>query len=193
MNLSNLAALGSFVSGLAVLVSLILLWFQLRQMNEQVRQSEKNQRAAIRQAHSARVSEIFMRRADHCELWAKAYRGDPLDDAEIYHVLQSMSAVFFGIEDSFYQYRDGLLDEAAWQANLAGLKQALRSPVVRIAWPVVRPSAVGTDFVALVDKLIAETPPVSSSDVFVQARAALLREMQTARSDVPLVPREPAP
>jgi hypothetical protein len=37
MTLSDLAALGSFVSGLAVLVSLIFLWFQLRQMNEQIR------------------------------------------------------------------------------------------------------------------------------------------------------------
>jgi hypothetical protein len=182
MTLSDLAALGSFVSGLAVLVSLVFLWFQLRQMNEQVRQSEKNQRAQIRQTHSMRISETFTRRVEHAELWAKAYKGEALSDAEVYQVFQSMSAVWFSIEDSFYQYRDGLLDEAAWQANLAGLNTALRGPLLRAVWPMVRTSAVGTDFAGMVDKLVAETQPAPSYELIAQCRALLEREMRAAQS-----------
>jgi hypothetical protein len=39
MSLSDLAALGSFVSGLGVLVSLVFLYFQLRQIGVQVKQA----------------------------------------------------------------------------------------------------------------------------------------------------------
>ncbi|MBS0278608.1 MAG: hypothetical protein JSR81_13390 [Proteobacteria bacterium] len=172
MTLSDLAALGSFVSGAAVLVSLVFLWFQLRQ-------SEKNQRAQIRQVHSMRISDSFLRRADHAELWERAYRGDKLSDAEIYRVLQTSSAVWFGIEDSFYQYRDGLLDETTWQAK----KNAMRLPQLRAAWPLIRSSAVGAEFVLLADRIIAETRPVSTAQMVAQYREALLHEMQAARSD----------
>jgi hypothetical protein len=42
MSLSDLASLGSFVSGAAVLVSPVFLYFQLRQLSGQVKQAEKN-------------------------------------------------------------------------------------------------------------------------------------------------------
>lgn len=84
----------------------------------------------------------------------------------------------------FYQHRDGLLDEPAWQANLLGLKNALRFPYLRAAWPFVRGSAIGADFIAMVDKLIAETRPAAMHTT-ARYREALLREMQAAQSDVP--------
>jgi hypothetical protein len=49
MSPSALAEIGSFISGVAILSSLIFLYFQLRQINHQVKQAEKNQRSAIRQ------------------------------------------------------------------------------------------------------------------------------------------------
>lgn len=47
MSLSDLAALGSFVGGVAVLVSLIFLYFQLRQIGAQMAQADNNQRALM--------------------------------------------------------------------------------------------------------------------------------------------------
>jgi hypothetical protein len=57
MSLSDLASLGSFVSGVAVLVSLVFLYFQLRQMNAQVLQTEKISR------HSSDRRGLTVRRA----------------------------------------------------------------------------------------------------------------------------------
>src|SRR5215472_17064452 len=57
MSLSDLASLGSFVSGVAVLASLIFLFFQIRQMPEQVKRSEKNQQAAVGQGRAAILTE----------------------------------------------------------------------------------------------------------------------------------------
>ena len=180
MNLSDLAALGSFVSGVAVLASLALLWFQLKQMTSQVRQSEKNQRASIRQVHSMRISEAFLGRLQYADVWVKAWNGEPLSDAEVYQVMQDMSAVWFSIEDSFHQYRDGLLDEATWQANLTGLRNGLRSPYLRAAWSFIRLSTVDADFVLLVDKVISETKPAATGQVISAYRAAVSRETEAA-------------
>ncbi len=182
MSLSDLASLGSFVSALAVLVSLVFLWFQLRQMNHQVRQAEKNQRAAIRQAHSTRISETFLRRMEHAELWVKLYGSDPdIDDAGLYEVLQMGSAIWFSIEDSFYQHRDGLLDEAAWKANVAGLRNVASGAFMRATWEFTRSSAVGSDFVAYVDALMAEVPAAGRMNVIDEFRKALARESAAGR------------
>ena len=54
MSLSQLAEIGSFISGVAILSSLIFLCFQLRQINQQVKQAEKNQQSAIRQGQATR-------------------------------------------------------------------------------------------------------------------------------------------
>ena len=54
MSLSDLAALGSFVSRMAVLASLGFLYFQMRQITEQVRQAERNRQAIMQQGRAAR-------------------------------------------------------------------------------------------------------------------------------------------
>jgi hypothetical protein len=64
MSLSDLASLGSFVSGIAVLLSLVFLYFQFRQVNLQVKQTEKNQQALIRQNRATRSVDLNMRRAE---------------------------------------------------------------------------------------------------------------------------------
>jgi len=66
MSLSDLASLGSFVSGLAVLISLIYLAIQ-------VQQAEQNQKAQIQQGRAARLVDLqlppcrFGKRRDLCE------------------------------------------------------------------------------------------------------------------------------
>ncbi len=57
MTLSDLASLGSFVSGAAVLISLVFLYFQIRQVNAQVRQAERNQRALLQQGRAGRAAD----------------------------------------------------------------------------------------------------------------------------------------
>jgi hypothetical protein len=60
MSLSQLAEIGSFTSGVAILASLIFLYFQLRQINQQVKQAEKNQQSAIRQGRASRSVSIVL-------------------------------------------------------------------------------------------------------------------------------------
>jgi hypothetical protein len=57
MSLSDLAALGSFVSGVAVMVTLIFLLLQMRQAN-------RNQRALMQRMRSARNIETWFKHLD---------------------------------------------------------------------------------------------------------------------------------
>jgi hypothetical protein len=57
MSLSDLASLGSFVSGVAVTVTLVFLLIQLRQNNH-------NQRAIMQQGRSAQQVDLLLRCAD---------------------------------------------------------------------------------------------------------------------------------
>ncbi len=64
MSLNDLAALGSFVSGVAVLISLVFLYFQLRQVNAQVQQNTRHMSAQLWQAASDRGVNMMIAMAD---------------------------------------------------------------------------------------------------------------------------------
>jgi hypothetical protein len=182
MSLSDLASLGSFVSGVAVLASLVFLFFQMRQMTEQVRQSEKNQQALISQVRSTRTVEITMSAMqtaaaseEFAETMLKVNRGEEDIPAQRLqpHFLY-WRANLHGWQDAFYQHADGLLTETAFN----NVRLSVRSIVsgvfgLRIMWRLNR-GAFGPEFVAWMDKLVAETPnlPFPLADRWREAVAA---------------------
>src|SRR5215469_13977702 len=68
MSLSDLASLGSFVSGVAILISLVLLYFQLRQVNAQMQQADRNQQSLMLQSRANRVVQLNLSYATNAEL-----------------------------------------------------------------------------------------------------------------------------
>ena len=60
MSLSQLAEIGSFVSGVAILASLIFLYFQLRQINKQVKQAEKISSPPFDRREQVAASALFL-------------------------------------------------------------------------------------------------------------------------------------
>src|SRR5215469_16965844 len=114
MTLSDLASLGSFVSGLAVLVSLIFLYFQVRQATQLVRQAEKNQQATIRQERASRTVAISMGASDPslADAAYKALTGaKDISATQIMQFGRLAHALFTGYQASFYQHQDGLLPD----------------------------------------------------------------------------------
>jgi hypothetical protein len=137
MSLSDLASLGSFVSGLAVLASLVFLYFQIKQLSAQAKQSEKNQQAAIRQARITRIFDWYMGLKDAAvaDVWRRGLEGDDaLSETELAQFTSIMSALFLHAEDSFYQHEAGLLNEAAFLTFSKGLGGTLQLPGARAAW-----------------------------------------------------------
>jgi hypothetical protein len=161
MSLSDLASLGSFVSGFAVLTSLIYLALQIRQ-------TERNQQISIRHSRVSRTVELHLALADPAIAGAWLHGlGCPQDvtQTELSQFISVCRAHFFHFEDSFYQRDGGVLDDAAFETVVAGARLLARSPGVRAAWRLARPN-FGGRFRDFMDGVVAKSavePPVDLS------------------------------
>ena len=139
MSLSDLASLGSFVSGFAVLTSLIYLALQ-------VRQTERNQQISIRHSRVSRIVELHLALADPAvaDAWLHG-SGSPqeITQTELGQFINLCRAHFFHFEDSFYQREEGLLNDDAFETVVAGARLLARSPGLRAAWRIARPNFGG--------------------------------------------------
>jgi hypothetical protein len=135
MSLSDLASLGSFVSGFAVLVSLIYLALQ-------VRQAEKNQRALIHQGRTAQVSDRVLRMAepDLVRVYLKnALEREPLVEEIEFQVFSLLSgSIYREVQDAYFQHDNGLLDDAGLNNHLGIFRGALATAGGKALWRVAR-------------------------------------------------------
>jgi hypothetical protein len=176
MSLSDLASLGNFVSGVAVLISLVYLALQ-------VRQAERNQRGLMQQGRADRLSFLLlqMSEAGTAEIYSKgADAPQDLSESELERFLLICRSAFLSGEDSLLQYKAGLLDEAAFASYAAGAKGQLTSPGLRLAWRLLSPG-FGPDFVAFMDEQFKATQPRPPGERYA-AWKALVAEQQAARS-----------
>lgn len=172
MSLTDLASLGSFVSAIAVLISLIYLSLQ-------VKQAERNQQASIRATRVTRIVDIFLRLAEPslADAMTKATAGaKDVSDTEVRQFLFYCRARFYNAEDSFNQFQEGLLGRVIFDSLVVGLKVSLGQPGMRAYYKRQR-GDFGKDFVAFVDKLLAETPVIAPPDAAAQWRADVAAEM----------------
>jgi hypothetical protein len=161
MSLSALASLGSFVSGIAVLISLIYLALQ-------VRQTERNQQISIRHSRASRTVELHLALADPAvaDAWLHG-SGSPqeITQTELSQYIHLCRAHFFHFEDSFYQREEGLLNDDAFETVVAGVRLSARSAGWRAAWRIARPN-FGGRFRDFMDGEVARSavePPVDLS------------------------------
>jgi len=172
MTLSDFAAIGSLVSGVAVLGSLVYLSLQ-------VRQTERNQRSILQQGRSARVVDLILRRAEPhlSEATARAARVDPaMEPAQVDAVNAFCSAVLWSIEDSFMQHKAGLFGGSSWELDLATLRGFLRAPYFRVAWIMSR-DLTGGEYRTFVDGLMEEIPPQRGVDTLARWKELMAKEI----------------
>jgi len=161
MSLSDLASLGSFVNGVAVLISLIYLALQIRQ-------TKRNQQIAIRHTRASRIVDLQLALADSgvANAWLHGSASpQELTQTELSQFTNLCRALFFHFEDSFYQREEGLLNDDAFETVVAGARLSARSPGWRAAWRIARPNFAGR-FLAFMDEVVAASavePPVDLS------------------------------
>ena len=134
MSLSDLASIGSLVSGIAVLVSLVYLSLQIRQ-------NTKHSQALIQQGRAARIADTALRLA---ELRADDGLNDCFDGRpgvsakDVSRFLNLARAVFISSEDSFLQGEEGLLAPTAYESYKASLRAGMNSNGLAAAWILTR-------------------------------------------------------
>jgi hypothetical protein len=159
MSLSDLAALGSFISGIAVVVTLAFLLVQTRQ-------TLRNQRSLMQQGRTARIVDGIYRQAEPriMEVMLRARAGDAtLDPLQIETFLRISQASLISMEDTYLQHQLGTIEPAVWKTSTTRLADFLAQPGARAAWNSHRPT-FSRDFAEHCDRLIAATPLVASSD-----------------------------
>ncbi len=171
MSLSDLASVGSFVSGVAVLISLIYLALQ-------VRQAEKNQRALIQQGRAARLVDIQLRLADPdlAAVYSRAMRGEELSAVEVVQFGHATRAIMVGLEDAFFQHRERLLTGPAFESVTQSLRTTMASPGRRAMWKLQR-GLFEKDFQAYIDAIVRETPLSRPADDKTEWSAAVASEL----------------
>jgi len=164
MSLSDLAAVGSLISGIAVFLSFIFLALQLRQAN-------RNQRSLMQQARTARNVEILLKMADPgiSETLAQANTNcAAMSDPKIWSFYGFGAAVFWSYEDCFLQFQAKTLDENSWASDVATLERLVAYPPYRAVWKMAR-DGMGGDYRDYVDSLMDKVPSDTSrslTDVF---------------------------
>ena len=154
MSLSDLASIGSFISGAAVLVSLVYLSLQIRQ-------NTKHSQALIQQGRAGRIVDTALRFA---ELRAsdgldKCFNGDAdVSAKDLARFLYICRAAFVSAEDSFFQNREGLLGGLAFESYEAGLKIGLGSPGVGAGWKMTR-AMYEPEFRDYLDRTLGDANP----------------------------------
>lgn len=152
MSLSDLASLGSFVSGFAVLASLIYLSLQIRQ-------NTKHSRALIQQGRAARICQTLsdMAELDWTDGLEACFAGEPRVSPQDLRKFNFIARTYFvSAEDSFLQHQEGLMDHEVFDGFEGSMRAGLAaSPGFRKAWKISRLSYVPA-FREYIDKLAVE-------------------------------------
>jgi hypothetical protein len=173
LNLSDLAALGSFVSGLAVLVSLVFLYFQLRQIGAQIAQAEKNQRALMSQGAIDRSVSMNCWLSDHSPLMVKAsLAAETLTNEEVYALSGIVRNFLLNFQDYHLQHRMGLADEITYQNAVSSVRYFMAVPGLRAMYRMRR-ATYAPELVALVDGLVDTLPLEAPLPMAESLRASL--------------------
>jgi len=188
MTLSDLASISGIVSGVAVLVSLIFLYFQLRQINQQVKQAEKNQRASLNQGFVTRTTENLRASLEgpSQELLQRVWAGETAFTAsELFQLRVRFRLAIIGTQDAYLQHREGLLDVANMDYATLTLRIWLRQPVFRALW-AQSVTSLPPEFVGFVNDLIAQTPLAEPEDAVARFQADLAKLKSGSLAKVPL-------
>lgn len=168
MALSDLASIGSFVSGMAVLVSLIYVAIQIRQ-------TERNQRTLLQQGTSTRVADLLRHWSDPhiAEAYVKMVRGDQgLSAVEAFQLNMQFRTSLLSWQDSFLLQRISLIDSLQLESTLRTFKVLLSQPVLRAMWIMTR-ATFSPEFIAHVEAHTMNVPLAAPHDYAEQLKAAI--------------------
>ena len=177
MTLSDLASLGAFVSGIAVLASHAFLFFQVRRMTEQLKQGEVNQRAILNQGYVTRVTDYLRWYAQSpiCELMTRAAANDTSFTAdELWRLYMAFRISILNAQDAYLQHRSGLIDAMTLDNSMLSLRFTwLAHPVYRAIWTARASATVSPEFRSVVERMIGETPVSKPDDTVARFNAAM--------------------
>jgi len=158
MTLSDLASVGSLVSGFAVLISLVYLSLQ-------VRQSDKNQRALMNQGYITRTTSILTQGSVNDEVWRVIAGETDFSADELNRLAMTLRVALLNFQDVHTQFNAGLIDRITFDNSLGAIKgYFLSQAVFRALWIDARFS-YAPELASFIDGLITEIPLAKPVDI----------------------------
>ena len=138
MDLTQLANLGEFVGGLAVLATLVYLVIQVRQNTEQIRQATEVARGTA-ELESAKMNltyfSEFFRDPKLNDVWERGYLDPTSLSPEESTQFSYITATWFHLAQGHYrQYRRGLLPAESWEPIARALAGVIRHDSIQVWW-----------------------------------------------------------
>jgi hypothetical protein len=168
MTLADLASIGSFVSGFAVLISLIYVAVQIRQ-------AERNQRTLLQQATSSRNLEAVKHWGEPAvaSAYLKALSGDTEFTAmEVYQLTHQHRITLTSVQDSFMLHNLSLINKVHLEGMLRSIKQLFGQPVMRALWNTTQ-QRYSPEFVEWINAHTKDVPLRGPTDIVETLRVAL--------------------
>jgi hypothetical protein len=172
MSLEDAYFISQIIAAAAIVASLIFVGLQLRQ-------SDKTQRALVHQARADRLIDHAKAMRDPVaqEATIKAMTGRAeFTDADFLSQMGIVRSNVHILDDTHWQYKAGLLDEAAWRTAVAMSKFFFAVPANRALWNISK-ATFAPELVALVDRAAIDgvplSPPMSPAAMWKAALARL--------------------
>jgi hypothetical protein len=153
MSFSDLASLGSFVSGIAVVISFVFLGLQIRQ-------ADRNQRAVLNAQTASMMSEHMLRLTEPhlAEPYSRMMEGGTdFTPTEFLQLMGIVTALLGDYEDIDTRRRLGLADAEGAEGAKKGLSNLLSFPFTRALWSMGE-TTFTPSFRAHVNAIIRDVP-----------------------------------
>ena len=154
MTLNELGSLGEFISGLAVVVTLVYLALQIRHNTRAVRSSmhqdmiESTLRIAESVSDNENLGRIVLKAGEDY---------DNLTREEYIRFEAYAERVFSNFESVFYSYRNSMIEQDLWESWEASYLSDLSRDAIRRYWHDERPQHL-RDFMDFVDQYYRTHP-----------------------------------
>ena len=130
LTMDDLGSIGDFVSGIAVVISLLYLARQLQQANRAHEASTTN---TVTSAFAGLLVQIGSNR-DVCEAMVRLGQGEQLDPVARLQLSFVLRGQLVAFENYYRQFALGFMDRSGWESRRAIVVEMLSSPAARAMW-----------------------------------------------------------
>jgi len=157
MNLQDLGAIGDLVGGLAVVVSLVYVGYQIRQNSAQIEQNSRQLEAAMYQ----QTADAFMRwqallaqDAELADIWKRSFVEEMRNPVERTRFHSLIGILFTECENNFFQIEFGAMRRDPLNHSRDLIVRALGSPEGASWWRRQAASVLTPEFRSTVERLV---------------------------------------
>ncbi len=167
MNWDAIGAIGEFVGGLAVVLTLVYIAFQVRQSSKQIDQNTRALEASTFYAAGEGFHKwwaLVIQDEAVASLWQRGIAGEALDSTDKLRFNSMAVMLFTTLENSFHQLQLGSIRRNTLELTKLQWERFLNSPGGSAWWKRQGRGAFTPEFVEAIEALIAVADPEDLDD-----------------------------